>query len=166
MGLVLLASPWLFGCDSSISKAQTTSPAEIAKIEHINPEGLAKNPAYSQAVSVSGPVRTVYVGGQNAVDASGQLIGANDVGAQADQIFRNVEVALTAAGGKLEHVVKWNVYIVQGQSLPNAFQAYQKAWADRGPPGVVTAAVVAGLALPGALLEVDAVAAIPLDEPR
>ena len=57
----------------------------------------------------------MYVGGQNAVDASGQVVGRGDIGAQAEQIFKNLETALEAGGGKLDHVVKWNVYVVQGQ---------------------------------------------------
>jgi hypothetical protein len=41
------------------------------RVEHINPEGLTKNPAFSQAVVVTGPAKTIYVGGQDAVDGSG-----------------------------------------------------------------------------------------------
>jgi enamine deaminase RidA (YjgF/YER057c/UK114 family) len=44
-------------------------------VEHLNPEGLHKNPAYSQAVVTTGDVKKVYVGGQNAVDASGEVVG-------------------------------------------------------------------------------------------
>jgi enamine deaminase RidA (YjgF/YER057c/UK114 family) len=50
-----------------------------ASIKHLNPEGLHKNPAYSQAVAVAGPVKTVYVGGQNAVDSEGKLVGKGDL---------------------------------------------------------------------------------------
>jgi ABC-type hemin transport system substrate-binding protein len=44
-------------------------------VQYLNPDGLHKNPAYSQAVAVTGHVTTVYVGGQNAVDASGAIVG-------------------------------------------------------------------------------------------
>ena len=67
-------------------------------MKHLNPEGLHKNPAYSQAVVTEGNVRTVYVGGQNAVDASGEVVGRGDIGAQAEQIFKNLETALEAGG--------------------------------------------------------------------
>jgi hypothetical protein len=40
-------------------------------VEHINPDGLLRSPAFSHVVTVTGPVRTVYVGGQNAVTATG-----------------------------------------------------------------------------------------------
>jgi enamine deaminase RidA (YjgF/YER057c/UK114 family) len=48
-------------------------------VEYLNPEGLHKNPAYSQAVVTTGNVRTVYVGGQNAVDASGEVVGRGNM---------------------------------------------------------------------------------------
>ncbi|MEU8272220.1 hypothetical protein AB0B89_34345 [Sphaerisporangium sp. NPDC049002] len=37
---------------------------------HINPEGLHRSPAFSQAVVVEQPTKTIYIGGQNGVDAS------------------------------------------------------------------------------------------------
>jgi enamine deaminase RidA (YjgF/YER057c/UK114 family) len=62
-------------------------------VKQLNPEGLHKNPAYySQAVVTTGSGRTVYVGGQNAVDASGKVVGRGDIGAQAQQIFKRTWV--------------------------------------------------------------------------
>lgn len=51
-------------------------------VQHLNPAGLHKNPAYTQAVVVSGNTTTTYVGGQNAVDASGNIVGKGDIRAQ------------------------------------------------------------------------------------
>ena len=78
------------------------------QVEHLNPEGLPQNPAFTNVVVVSGPVRTIYIGGQDAVDATGQIVGVDDIGAQAAQVFANIQTALEAAGAGLEHVVKWN----------------------------------------------------------
>ncbi len=61
-------------------------------VQHLNPEDLHKNPACSQAVVTTGTVvttgniKTVYVGGQNAVNTSGEVIGKGDIAAQAEQI--------------------------------------------------------------------------------
>lgn len=44
-------------------------------VAYLNPDGLHRNPAFSQVVVTSGRTRTVYVGGQNAVDASGGIVG-------------------------------------------------------------------------------------------
>ena len=67
-------------------------------VERLNPEGLHKNPAYSQAVIPMGNVKTVYVGGQNAVDAFGNVVGSGDIGVQAEQIFENLQTTLAAGG--------------------------------------------------------------------
>jgi enamine deaminase RidA (YjgF/YER057c/UK114 family) len=55
-------------------------------VQLLNPEDLHKNPAYSQAVVTTGNIKTVYVGGQNAVNTSGEVIGKGDIAAQAEQI--------------------------------------------------------------------------------
>jgi enamine deaminase RidA (YjgF/YER057c/UK114 family) len=52
-------------------------------VEHLNSKGLHKNPAYSQAVVANGNVKSVYMGRQNAVDTSGNVVGADDVKVQA-----------------------------------------------------------------------------------
>lgn len=151
------------GC-SSDTLAQSEQPASCGcpgSVEHLNPEGLAKSPAYSQAIAFKGGNKTIYVGGQNAVDASGTLVGPGDLGAQAAQVFRNVETALGAGGARIEHVVKWTLYLVQGQPVEQAFAAYQQAWANRGAPATISAVYVAGLTVPGALIELEAVAVVP-----
>ncbi len=83
-------------------------------VQYLNPEGLPQNPAFTQVVSVSGAVKTIYVGGQNALDANGEVVGKGDLAAQTEQIFHNLEHALRGASARLEHVVKWTIYVVQG----------------------------------------------------
>jgi enamine deaminase RidA (YjgF/YER057c/UK114 family) len=131
------------------------------RVQYLNPEGLHKNSAYTQAVAVSGNVTTIYVGGQNAVDASGNIVGKGDLGAQTVQALRNLETALAAGGAGLQHVVKWNVYIVQGQSAREGFEAFQKVWGERPNPPAISGLFVAGLARPDFLVEIDAVAVVP-----
>ena len=131
-------------------------------VEHINPPGLLQSPAFSQVVTVTGPVRTVYVGGQNAVTPEGELVGVGDLGVQTDQVMANIQVALAAAGARLEHVVKFTVLVVDGHDIGPGFAAFQRAWGDRGDPPLVTAAMVAGLGHPEALVEVEALAVVPL----
>jgi enamine deaminase RidA (YjgF/YER057c/UK114 family) len=136
-------------------------PAMRGSVKHLNPEGLHKNPAYSQAVVTTGNVRTVYIGGQNAVDASGKVVGGDDIGAQAEQIFKNLQTALEAVGAKLEHVVKWNIYVVEGQSPMPAFEVFQRVWGGRSAPPVITVVFVSGLAQPDYLAEIEAIAVVP-----
>ena len=132
-----------------------------ANVQHLSPDGLHKNPAYSQAVVVTGNAKTIYVGGQNAVDSLGNVVGKGDIKAQTAQIMKNMETLLAAGGATLGHVIKWNVHIVAGQPLGPGFEAFQAAWGDRPNPPIVTMAFVSGLASPDYLVEIDAIAVVP-----
>ena len=137
------------------------TPSAHGHVEHINPDGLSKNPAFTQVVTVTGPAKTIYIGGQDAVDASGAIVGKGDLKLQVEQVFKNLETALRASGAGLEHVVKWNIYIVQGQPLRPGFEVSQQVWGRRPNPPAISVMVVAGLANPDFLVEMDAIAAIP-----
>ena len=144
------------------SEMASDSETSGGQVEHLNPEGLPQNPAFTNVVVVTGPVRTIYIGGQDAVDATGQIVGAGDIGAQARQVYENIQTALEAAGAGLEHVVKWNILIVQGQPLEPGFAEFQRVWGERPNPPAITAAFVSALANPEFLVEIDAIAVVPL----
>jgi len=131
-------------------------------VEFLNPDGLPRNPAFSNVAVVSGSVRTIYIGGQDAIDAEGNVVGAGDIAAQTEQVLRNLRIALAAAGAGPEHVVKWNVFIVDGQDFRSGYAAFQRVWGDRPNPPVITAAMVKGLAHPDFLVEMDAFAVVPV----
>jgi enamine deaminase RidA (YjgF/YER057c/UK114 family) len=135
--------------------------SQTATVRHLNPEELLHNPAFTNVVAVSGPVTTVYVGGQNAVTASGEIVGKDDIAAQAAQVFHNLEIALAAAGAGLEHVIKWNLFVVEGQPLQPGFEVFQQVWGSRPNPPLITAAFVSALAQPDFLVELEAVAVVP-----
>jgi enamine deaminase RidA (YjgF/YER057c/UK114 family) len=128
------------------------------KITHINPEGLIKNPAFSQAVISEGNGKTIYVGGQNAIDEKGNIIGKGNTGLQTEQVMHNVQIALAAAGATFSDVIKMNIYILQGQSANDAFAAAQPFMKECPKPPVITGIYVAGLANPEYLIEVEAIA--------
>jgi len=127
-------------------------------VTYLNPAGLHRNPAFSQAVMVEGTGRTIYIGGQNAVSADGQVVGRGDLAAQVEQVFHNLTVILSAAGAALEDVIKWTIYVVQGQDLRSGFAAFQKTWGPRPNPPAISVLVVAGLAAPDFLVEIEAIA--------
>jgi enamine deaminase RidA (YjgF/YER057c/UK114 family) len=129
-------------------------------VKYLTPDGLHKNPAFSQVVATEGNVRTVYVGGQNAVSSSGELVGKGDMRQQANQVFKNLEIALSAAEARIEDVIKWNVYVLQGQPPQPAFEEFQRIWGNRPNPPLVTVLFVAGLANPDFLLEIEAIAVV------
>ncbi len=130
-------------------------------VQYLNPPGLPKPRGFTQIVVVQGPVKTVYVGGQDAVNEAGEIVGKGDVRAQAAQVLKNLETALAAAGARLENVIKWNVYAVQGHPLQPGFEVFQRAWGNRPNPPAISVLCVAGLAHPDFLLEMDAVAVLP-----
>nr|WP_294942523.1 RidA family protein [uncultured Mucilaginibacter sp.] len=131
------------------------------EVTYLSPEGLFKNPAYSQLVITKGPVTTIYVGGQNATDKEGKVVGKGDLKAQAAQALNNLKIALAAGGASLSNVIKWNVYIVEGQDARVAFQALQEDLKTMPHPPIITGVFVAALAQPDFLLEMDATAVIP-----
>ncbi len=137
------------------------SASSGCQIQHINPEGLSKNPAFTNVITVTEPAKTIYIGGQDALDASGKVVGKGDIRLQTEQVFKNIQAALQAVDARLEHIVKWNIYIVQGQPIQPAFEVFQQVWGRRPNPPIITVVYVAGLANPDFLVEMDAVAVLP-----
>jgi enamine deaminase RidA (YjgF/YER057c/UK114 family) len=125
---------------------------------HVNPEGLHRNPAFSQAVVVEQPAKTIYVGGQNGVDADGKVVGPT-VGEQASQALRNLATILESEGASLANIVHWSIAVVDGHAFEEGLAAFQQAWNPADPPPAITVHVVAGLG-PGFLVEITAVAVV------
>jgi len=86
-------------------------------IQRMNPPGLSAPTGYSHVVSARGG-RTVYVAGQVAFDAKGQLVGKGDLAAQTRQAFANLDTALKAAGATFNDVVKVNYYMLDASQVP------------------------------------------------
>lgn len=128
---------------------------------YLNPDDLSRNPAFTNVIVVTGQVKTIYIGGQDAVDASGKIVGKGDIKQQMEQVLANLQTALKAGGAELEHIIKWNVYVVQGQPLQPAFEVFQKVWGNRSNPPAITLLYVSGLANPDFLVEMDAIAVVP-----
>jgi enamine deaminase RidA (YjgF/YER057c/UK114 family) len=128
-------------------------------IIRLQPAGLVVNPAFSHVAIVPAGATTIYVGGQNGVDATGAVV-SSDVGEQSSRAIDNASIALEAAGASLADVVQWSVLIAADADLGAAYRAIAPRLATTGPPPLVTAARVAGLGVPGALIEVSAIAAV------
>lgn len=131
------------------------------QIQYISPDKLIKNPAFSQVVITQGNGKTIYVGGQNAVNAKREIIGKGNIAKQTEQVMENLKIALTACGATFENLVKLTIHIVQGQDLQRGFQASQKYLGNLTNPPAITGFFVSALGHPDFLVEVDAVAFIP-----
>jgi enamine deaminase RidA (YjgF/YER057c/UK114 family) len=137
------------------------SASTHGQVQHINPDGLSRNPAFTNVITVMGPVRTIYIGGQDALDASGSIVGKDDLKLQTEQVFNNLQAALKAGDAELEHIIKWNIYVVQGQQIQPAFEVFQRVWGRRPNPPAITVMFVPALANPDFLVEMDAIAVVP-----
>ena len=79
--------------------------------QFINPTELSKPPGYTHAVVVSGGT-LVYLSGQVALNAHGDLVGKDDFRAQVTQVFENLKSVLAASGTSPEHIIKLNYFVV------------------------------------------------------
>ena len=114
---------------------------------------LPGNPAFAQGMVLpAGP--TLFVGGQNGVDADGALL--EGLQAQTEQALRNVLAVLEAAGSDAEHTAKLTIYLDPSVDPNPAYAASRAVWTTRT---AVTVLAIAP-ARKGALVEIEAVATV------
>lgn len=130
-------------------------------LKYIKPEGMYHNPAFSQGIVIPAGARMLLVGGQNAVDGQGEIVGKGDIGAQTAQALVNMLKVIDAAGGSLENLVKVTLVIQHGVDIRPGFAEWMKVWGQRPNPPTVTALMVAGLAHPDYLIEIEAQVVLP-----
>jgi 2-iminobutanoate/2-iminopropanoate deaminase len=101
---------------------------------------------------------TIYVSGQVALDPEGNIIGIDDMAAQTQQVFENLETVLKEAGATIDDVVKITVFMTD----LNRFSEFATVRENFFPSGMPASTVVSvnGLLLPDLLLEVEAIAII------
>ena len=112
---------------------------------------------YSQAISAG---KLIFTAGQVALDpVSGQLVGTT-AAEQTDQVLKNLQAVLEAAGVSFEHVVKTTVYVATSDrdDLAAAWEVVQRRLGDHEPPSTLVGVTVLGW--PGQLVEVEAVAVL------
>ena len=130
-------------------------------IDYINPDTMARPRGYSHAISVTGSHRTIYIGGQNAIDEKENLVGMGNLKKQTEQVLINIQKILEESDAKLENVVKLNIYLVEGQNPQDGFEVFQKMWGDNQNYPIVTVLFVSGLGNPDWLVEIDGLALVP-----
>jgi len=123
----------------------------------INPPEMAAPTGYSYAIKKSGT--PVFIAGQVALDGKGNLVGGSDVAAQSEQVFANLRTVVAACGGSLDDVVKITIYVTDAAYRPAVAAARQRHFKEGQYPAS-TYLVVAGLAVPQLLVEIEAVAMI------
>lgn len=131
--------------------------------ETIQPEGWAKPRGYANGVLVPAGARLLFVAGQIAWDAEQRLVGAGSFPAQFEQALANVTAVVRAAGGEPEHLARLTIYVTDKRSyeavLSEVGAAYKRQVGRHYP--AMALVEVAALLEPGALVEIEATAALP-----
>jgi enamine deaminase RidA (YjgF/YER057c/UK114 family) len=112
---------------------------------------------YKMATRMEGG-RLLYISGQVAWDAGGNIVGKGDVGAQARQVFENLRGVLQAAGGDMQSLMKITTYITRIEHFPAVAEARSAVFQGELPAS--TLIVVKSLFHPDFLIEVEGVAAV------
>ena len=128
-------------------------------IKRTNPPTLSTPTGYTHVVEVSGATRTVYISGQIALDQAGNLVGQGDMKAQAEQVFKNLQAALSAAGAKFTDVVKMTTFVTDMQLAPAVREVRARYFGAATPAS--TLVQVVHLARPELMIEVEVIAAVP-----
>lgn len=158
--MVLTASAQLSG-QTSRSERSKQQPS----VRFSNPSTMAKPVSnYSQVVEVPAG-KTVYIAGQVGIDSNGKLVG-DDFRSQAEQIFKNLKLAVESSGGTFSNIVKINYYVSESvdPSQYAAIREIRDRYVGSNPAPASTFVVVKRLVRPEYLLEVEAVAAV--NEPQ
>ena len=122
---------------------------------YLEPDGLAAPPEpYAHAIR-SGD--TLYIAGQVAFDEHNQIVGIGDAHKQAEQVWRNIGLAVQAAGGTVTDVIKITVFLKDIRDAPAEIAAREPLF-EPGRFPICTMVQVANLGLPDLLMEVDAIA--------
>ncbi|HLH73428.1 MAG TPA: RidA family protein [Chloroflexota bacterium] len=125
-------------------------------LERIQPAGLKNLPLFTHVVKAG---NTVYLAGQVALDTDGQVVGRGDITAQAAQVFENLRTALAAVGANFSNLAKITVFATDVSFL-RPIAEVRARYLGRPDPVASTFVVVAGLAWPEFLLEIEAIAVL------
>jgi 2-iminobutanoate/2-iminopropanoate deaminase len=104
----------------------------------------------------------IVLSGQAAIAPSGEIVGVGDFDAQAEQVFRNLQQVLGAAGSGLEHIVKVTIFLTDMSHFPKIVELREKWFTAPYPADTIVE--VRSLALPELMIEIEAIAVVP-DQP-
>ena len=129
-------------------------------IEFLNPPQLCPTFGWMHVVTATGG-KTLHISGQVGINERGEVIGRGDLKAQTEQTFRNIELALAAAGATFRDVVKTSLFVVglKPEHVPIIREIRSRyVWAEHPPASTLVG--VSALVGPDWLIEIEAVAVI------
>jgi reactive intermediate/imine deaminase len=129
------------------------SPLQRIRLPEQLPEPISQ---YTDGVVAGG---WIWVSGMLALDASGGLVGGDDVIAQAERVHENIKAVLAKAGAGFEDVVKVTVYLRRIGDRAAVNTVRRRYFGESRPAS--TLVEVSAFVIPDALVEIDAVAHRP-----
>jgi enamine deaminase RidA (YjgF/YER057c/UK114 family) len=151
---VLAALALLVAAQAEHVSKQTT------RAQFLNPAGLNRPSGYTHVV-VAQPGKLVYISGQAAWNASGEIVGKGDLRAQVTQALENLKTALAAVGATTDDLIKVNYYVVnlKQDQVPIIREVRNRYFSAEHPPASTLVGVTA-LARDDFMIEIEAVAAL------
>jgi len=117
---------------------------------------------FSEAVTVTGPARWIYLAGVGAEsEKDGSILHVGDFTAQCRYAYEKIGKLLAAHGAGMADVVKLVTYVVDIRDRDAMNKCRAEAFKG-GPLPVHTFLAISGLARPGMLVEMDVIAAVPV----
>lgn len=129
-----------------------------AKIEKVAAKSVFDPPTYSQAIKVSGAQTILFISGQVDYDEKGQPGHPGDFTAQARATFSALKAQVEAGGGTLANIVKLTTFLVDIRHRAELAAIREEFFGKRAPASTLVG--VTALAMPGWLIEVEAIAVI------
>ena len=155
----LLLPMIFFQTQAALAQPGQATKEHARQPQFLNPPGLSKPNGYTHVVIIQ-PGRLVYVSGQVALNAAGEVVGNDDLRAQVTQVMENLKTALAAAGASLQDVVKLNYYVVNlNPDKLSVIREVRNKYISAEQPPASTLVGVTALARQGFLIEVEVVAA-------
>jgi 2-iminobutanoate/2-iminopropanoate deaminase len=143
----------------SAASAQTGGGKPALNVRFVQPDAIYKTATYTHVVEIVGPGRLIYTSGEQGRDRNGDL--PSDIRAQSILVLENIKAALAAVGATFDNVVKLNVYMLDLRKHQPIWSEIKQQYVNKSAPPASTTVQVPLLTREGALLEVEAVAALP-----
>jgi enamine deaminase RidA (YjgF/YER057c/UK114 family) len=124
--------------------------------QYINPDTIGTPRGYTQVVKAG---NTVYIAGQVSAARDGSVVGKGDPEAQVRQVWRNLEAAVTSAGGTLHNIVKTTTYVTSIDYAAAVRKVRDELFQSAHPP-TSTLLVISALASPDFMVEIEAIAVV------
>lgn len=137
----------------------TPTPPAPTPPRFINPADIFTPTGYTHVVEAHGS-RIIFISGQVPLNVEGELVGAGDLRAQTEQVFKNLQIALEAVGATFADVMKLNYYLVDASQL-EMVREVRNQYVSKATPPASTAVEVRRLYREDVLIEIEATAVLP-----